>query len=154
MRYLNDIDRCDRRGRLSPGYLNVLFSKEDFYPGYSMLLTDDLLLNFKRCERRAFLTLYGNPAEKSSEKDFLVKLRKENQQQITAYLGQRPYSEPQSKDWETRAKETVDLMAAGTECIYKGILLFHLDHWDGTEIKQLTLVGKPTVLLRQSGESR
>ncbi len=119
-----------------------------------MLLTDDLLLNFKRCERRAFLNLFGDRREKSSEKDFLMKLRKENQLQIDAYLGQRPYSQPQSEDWETRAQETEALMAQGVECIYKGVLLHHFDHWDGTDIEQLTLVGKPTVLLRQAGESR
>lgn len=119
-----------------------------------MLLTDDLLLNFKRCERRAFLNLYGDRREQSSEKDFLLKLRKENQRQIDDYLGKRPYSEPQSTDWESRALETEALMAAGTECIYQGVLLFHFDHWDRTSITELTLVGKPTVLLRQAGESR
>lgn len=119
-----------------------------------MLLTDDLLLNFKRCERRAFLQLYGDRQEQSSEKDFLMKLRKENQLQINDYLGKRPYSEPQSSDWETRAQETEALMAAGTECIYQGVLLYHFDRWHGTAIQQLTLVGKPTVLLRQAGESR
>lgn len=119
-----------------------------------MLLTDDLLLNFKRCERRAFLHLYGDRQEQSSEKDFLMKLRKENQLQINEYLGQRPYSTPQGDDWETRAAETEALMAAGTECIYRGVLLYHFDAWDGTDIDSLTIIGKPTVLLRQAGESR
>ncbi len=119
-----------------------------------MLLTDDLLLNFKRCERRAFLNLYGNQQEKSPEKDFLMKLRKENQLQIKAYLGKRPYTEPQAKDWESRAVETEALMAAGTECIYRGVLLHHFDCWEGTDIDQLTLIGRPTILLRQPGESR
>ncbi|MDJ0565175.1 MAG: recombinase B, partial [Microcystis sp. M49629_WE12] len=29
-----------------------------------MLLTDDLLLDYQRCQRRAFLNLYGNSQEK------------------------------------------------------------------------------------------
>ncbi|ANV85148.1 recombinase B [Picosynechococcus sp. PCC 7003] len=119
-----------------------------------MLLSDDLLLNFKRCERRAFLDLYGDRTEQTSEKDFLQKLRKENQRQIQEYLGQRPYHEPEADDWETCAAETEALMAAGVECIYRGVLLYHFDQWPGTPIEQLTLVGKPTVLLRQPGPSR
>ncbi|MBV5260673.1 TM0106 family RecB-like putative nuclease [Synechococcus moorigangaii CMS01] len=119
-----------------------------------MLISDDLLLNFKRCERRAFLDLYGDDREQTSEKEFLQKLRKENQRQINEYLGKRPYHEPQANDWETRAAETEALMAEGVECIYRGVLLYHFEQWPGTPIQQLTLVGKPTVLLRQAGESR
>lgn len=119
-----------------------------------MLLTDELLLNFKRCERRTFLNVYGDRHEKSPEKEFLLKLRKENQLQIKAYLGQRPYSEPESRDLETRAQETEKLMAEGVECIYRGVLRHHFATWPGAGEDGLTLIGKPTVLLRQAGESR
>ena len=79
-----------------------------------MILTDSLLLDYKRCQRRAFLNLYGNSDERSSERDFLLKLRQESQKHITSVLTEfyPDHQQPQSprKDWEKRVAETKTLM--------------------------------------------
>jgi uncharacterized protein len=47
-----------------------------------MFISDQLLLNYKRCNRRTFLEQYGNPQLKDPDKDFLLKLKRENQAHI------------------------------------------------------------------------
>ena len=49
----------------------------------TMLISDQLLLNYKRCNRRTFLEIHGNPQRKDPDKDFLLKLRRENQAHIS-----------------------------------------------------------------------
>jgi uncharacterized protein len=43
-----------------------------------MLLTDELLLYYKRCRRRAFLDIYGDLSSQDPEQDFLLKLRQDS----------------------------------------------------------------------------
>ncbi len=43
-----------------------------------MLLTDELLLHYKRCQRRAFLDLYGDRQQQNPSPDFLLKLRQDS----------------------------------------------------------------------------
>ena len=132
-----------------------------------MLLTDDLLLNYKRCQRRVFLDKYQDRSKRDPERDFLDKLRSENQKHIAQVIANRVYHRPDApwSDWQTRAKQTKSLMAQGVDCIYQGILwqstspelqllLANLTgqvveiNWQG-----MTLVGQPTLLVKQPGWS-
>ncbi|MGK7876553.1 MAG: TM0106 family RecB-like putative nuclease [Xenococcaceae cyanobacterium] len=119
-----------------------------------MLLTDDLLLDYKRCQRRAFLNVYGDSIEEDPERDFLLKLRQESQNHIANVIDEfyPVYHQPQApdEDWEARAKETEALMQQGVECIYQGVLLQE----DFTiERGGVTLVSNPSLLVKQPGMS-
>jgi uncharacterized protein len=127
-----------------------------------MLLTDDLLLNYKRCQRRAFLNVYGNSLEKDRENEFLWKLREENNRQIALFLDRLPeFYEPKSpiSDWLNRSRQTEALMQRGVDYIYNGILLncgfqdwmLPLENLAGDRIN---LVGVPTLLIKREGESK
>jgi len=112
-----------------------------------MLLTAELLLNYQRCGRRAFLDTHGDRSQKSPPSDFLIKLMQDSLvHQQTVLAGQtwhRPhYSE---LDWTTGAQATLELMHQGVEQIYQGILL--------VEQPGLSLLSKPTLLIKQPGHS-
>lgn len=122
-----------------------------------MLLTDSLLLDYKRCQRRAFLNLYGNEAERGAERDFLLKLRQESQKHIASVLAEfyPHYQQPQSlrSNWSARVAETKLLMEQGVDCIYDGHLAHDLREAT-LEREGLTLLGHPHLLIKQSGKSR
>jgi uncharacterized protein len=116
-----------------------------------MLLTDAILLDYKRCPRRAFLNLYGNAEERDSERDFLLKLRRESQNHIEAVLAASypNYCTPETplKDWQGRAEETEALMQQGTDCIYQGVLRGR------ASLLPQDMMGTPHLLIRQPGNS-
>lgn len=122
-----------------------------------MLFTDDLLLAYKRCSRRAFLNVCGDRNLQDSERDFVVKLRQENQHQVAALLAARSFQEPTAapRQWRERALQTCQLMQAGAECIHRGVLVQTLGL--GTLLPgcagEVTLVATPTLLLKQPGDS-
>ena len=121
-----------------------------------MILTDSLLLDYKRCQRRAYLNLFGNSDERSSDRDFLLKLRQESQKHIASILAEfyPDHQQPQSprKDWEKRVAETKVLMAEGVDCIYDGFLAHALR--EPTDEKEgLILLGHPHLLIKQTGKS-
>ncbi len=122
-----------------------------------MLFTDDLLLAYKRCSRRAFLNVCGDRNLQDPERDFVVKLRHENQQQVATLLAGRPFQEPTAapRHWQERALETCQLMQAGVDCIHRGVLAQTLSL--GTFLPgragEVTLVATPTLLLKQPGDS-
>ncbi|MEA5421526.1 TM0106 family RecB-like putative nuclease [Spirulina sp. CCNP1310] len=125
--------------------------------GNSMiLLTDDLLLDYARCHRRAHLHHWGDRHHRAPEKDFVLKLRREHQQQIqTVLAGQRvatPEYSPQ--DWSAGAVATETLMAAGVEQIHRGILRWTEPLEELPQPEGLELVGRPTLLVKQPGVSR
>ncbi len=119
-----------------------------------MLLTADLLLNYQRCSRRAFLDVYGDVSSRDERNDYVVKLLQdsaENQRSVVAGLeagfettAVKP-SYP-SRDWQAGFEATVALMAAGVTCIYQGVLL--------TEAQGVTLMSKPDLLIKQDGVSK
>jgi len=115
-----------------------------------MLLTDDLLLDYQRCQRRGFLNLYGNSQEKDPERDFLLKLRQESQSHVKKVL-QDSYPDycsltTPSTDILAAARETEALMGQGVPCIYHGVLL-----QSGYPV---SLTGSPHLLIKQTGESK
>lgn len=129
-----------------------------------MLLTEALLLDYKRCQRRAFLNVYGDRQQQDPERDFLLKLRQETQTLVSSILVESypNYQQPQAPfaDWQARAQQTDALMQQGVECIYQGVLLvsgfpdgkFTLERLQGRE--SLTLVGSPHLLVKQPGKSK
>lgn len=98
-----------------------------------IVLTDELLLNYKRCNRRTYLEVYGADGEKDPQKEFLLKLRKENRQHIQNYLQERSHEsqKPQasSRDWSLKHQETIALMKEGADCIFQGLLYLSFDDW-------------------------
>ncbi|MDY7013543.1 MAG: TM0106 family RecB-like putative nuclease, partial [Cyanobacteriota bacterium] len=115
-----------------------------------MLLTDDLLLDYKRCQRRAFLNVYGQIEQKTPEREFLLKLQRENQKQISEILAGQHYWKPEfaSRDWQAGAEQTWQFMQQGVELIYKGVLLL-----PPVSPSMPTLVGRPTFLRKYPGQS-
>ena len=112
-----------------------------------MLLTADLLLNYQRCSRRAFLDLYGDLNQRDAPNDYLLKLIQDsiaNHQQI---LTGETYQKPsyRSGDWAAGAAATIELMRQGIDQIYQPVLLSEQDG--------VTLISVPDLLTKQPGES-
>ncbi|MFN5514331.1 MAG: TM0106 family RecB-like putative nuclease [Cyanobacteriota bacterium] len=126
-------------------------------PGRQQVVTDLLLLDYRRCSRRAYLNLFGDEREREPERDFLLKLRQESQRHIQTVL-QRDYPhyrQPQAlrEDYQVQTEETLALMAQGTEVIYGGRLSQAFGEVAATGEKIL-LVGAPALLVKQAGHSR
>ncbi|WP_036484734.1 TM0106 family RecB-like putative nuclease [Myxosarcina sp. GI1] len=139
-----------------------------------MLLTDYLLLNYKRCSRRTFLDIYGDFAVRDPEKEFLLKLKRENQAHIRQILAARSqtYRQPEVSrhNWQLNFQQTVALMAQGADCIYGGMLALNWLEWQDITIRtnrearftidwesifgSLTFLAAPSLLLKQPGYSK
>jgi predicted RecB family nuclease len=128
-----------------------------------MLLTDELLLNYKRCQRRTFLDIYGSVSERQVEKEFLAKLRRENRTHIQKILTELnlDYQTVRSdeKDWRVRAEETEILMQQGAEYIYEGVLTAnvfdrHFLEERSIALNRVTPIGNPHLLIKQPGNSK
>lgn len=143
-----------------------------------MLITDYLLLNYKRCNRRTFLDIYGNPQQKDPEKDFLLKLKRENLSHIRNVLQARSFDYHQPKvsrrHWQLNSQQTMELMQQGVDCIYQGTLSLTFTEWKkvvGEQIfvaklqaNQLAISSEilatvifqaaPSLLIKQPGKSR
>ena len=130
-----------------------------------LLLTDQLLLNYRRCRRRTYLEVYGNPEEQDPEKEFLLKLKKENQLHIASTLESKSlvYQRPNAKDWLLNWQQTKELMEQGIECIYGGSLHLSLHQWQAcitvkdninfSNPEDIAFLGKPTLLIKIPGKS-
>ena len=139
-----------------------------------MLITDHLLLNYKRCNRRTFLEIYGNPQQKDPEKDFLLKLKREHQTHISNVIKARAldYHQPKvaQKDWQLRAQQTWELMKQGVDCIFQGTLSLTFLEWQAALEDKIFLAqlqdrqqdllstviftAEPSLLIKQPGKSR
>jgi predicted RecB family nuclease len=136
-----------------------------------MLITDNLLLNYKRCNRRTYLEVYGNSQQKDPEKDFLLKLKKENHLHILDVIQERSLvvTKPKAsiRNWQQCARETIDLMERGVDCIGRGVLSLTLKQWQALtglttsltqssdrSIERAIFVATPILLLKQPGKSR
>lgn len=124
------------------------FQTAEVLPRHSIVLTDDLLLYYKRCRRRAFLDIYGNPTQQDPEQDFLLKLRQDSLDHQRAVLALAPHESPDypRDDWDAGAKATLALMQQGVERISQGILLMHV-------AEGVTLLSRPDLLVKQPGQS-
>ncbi len=113
-----------------------------------MLLTAELLLNFQRCDRRAFLDVYGDRSQKAPPSDFLQKLRQDSVFHQQKVLENQVWHRPAypKEDWAAGARATLELMQQGVEQIYQGVLLVE-------ESSGLTLASTPNLLSKQPGHS-
>lgn len=139
-----------------------------------MLITDYLLLNYKRCNRRTYLETYGDPQQKDPEKDFLQKLRRENQTHIHNVINARSlsYQKPEAsrQNWQLNAKQTRELMEQGVNCIFRGtlsltfpesqamlndeILFSQLEDNQQDLWGEIIFTAAPSLLVKQPGQSR
>jgi predicted RecB family nuclease len=113
-----------------------------------MLLTDQLLLNFQRCHRQAFLEMYGEAGVRGQVNDFLLKLGQDKQRFQDSLNFDQPLVQPQypRHDWQAGGAATLDLMHQGVPVIRKGVL-----HSPRTD--QYSFVSTPDLLIRRSGVS-
>ncbi|MGB5772821.1 MAG: TM0106 family RecB-like putative nuclease [Crocosphaera sp.] len=131
-----------------------------------MLITDSLLLDYKRCSRRAFLNIYGDPTQQDTTRDFLLKLRQENKRHIASVLEtfypnyQQPF--PSGNSWPEKAAATETLMKQGVDCIYQGTLWLSESSISSSKEQDSTVInpqgydylGKPHLLIKQPGQSK
>jgi uncharacterized protein len=111
-------------------------------------LTDEILFNYQRCRRRAFLDLYGDSEQRDAPSDYLLKLRQDSQEHQLAVIQNQPVYQPRypRRDWQAGAEATLVLMQQGVERITNGVLHFTRD--DGVK-----LVSRPNLLVKHPGES-
>lgn len=101
------------------------------------------LLNFYRCPRLLFLNHYGDRSQQLPPTDFLKRLWKVGRDYEAKVTDFFYYKRPKYKvgDYEQGFKETLELMRAGTEVIYQGVL------------KNEELTGIPDFLMKARGNS-
>lgn len=111
-------------------------------------ITDDLLFDFQRCHRRAYLNVYGDLQHRDPPSDYLKKLRQDSLAHQVAVLGSDGTKQPQYPrgDWWAGAIATLDLMRQGVERIARGVLL--MEHEPG-----IWLISVPDLLIKQPGPS-
>lgn len=113
-----------------------------------MLLSDDSLLNYLRCQRRSFLEANGDLQQRESPGDYLGKILVDSASNRKAVLAQAPYEQPAHtpKDRQGGLASTRDLMRRGVERIHQAQIAI-----PGPEGTTLTI--QPDLLLKQPGQS-
>jgi predicted RecB family nuclease len=113
-----------------------------------MLIDADLLLNYQRCSRRAFLDRYGNFEQRDPPNDYLLKIFQDSQANQQLVMADQAFQQPSysSRDWQKGSEATLTLMQQGAERIYQGALL--LDELEGVR-----LVSNPDLLVKHPGQS-
>ncbi len=113
-----------------------------------MWLTAELLLNYQRCNRRAFLDVYGDQNQRDPVNDYLLKIFQDSLANHRDVLVDRTYQRPTYPEGDLRAgaAATLALMQQGVEQIYQGVLLQETP-------EGVTLVSIPDLLIRQPGQS-
>ncbi len=113
-----------------------------------MLIDAELLLNYQRCSRRAFLDRYGDLAQRDPPNDYLLKILQDSYANRQLAISEQVFRQPEypSKDWQTASEATFELMRQGVERIYQGVLL--VEEPQGT-----TLVSNPDLLVKHPGQS-
>lgn len=114
----------------------------------AMLVTDDLLLHYKRCQRRVFLDFYGDCTQQDPEQDFLLKLRQDIVAHRQGIFDVTPHQSPNYSrgNWEAGTASTLELMQQGVEQISQAVLLLHSP-------SGVTLLSRPDLLVKQPGHS-
>lgn len=136
-------------GRLNP----LRFPSEATTPNSQSLvrwLTDDLLFQYQRCSRRAFLDLYGDPQQQDPPSDYLLKLRQDSaEHRRNVFQNYEPLHRPvyPQGDWAAGAKATQALMAQGVEAIARAVLVMD------APVEGIQLVSQPDLLVKVPGWS-
>jgi uncharacterized protein len=113
-----------------------------------MIVDAELLLNYQRCSRRAFLDVAGDRSHRDAPNDYLQKLIQDSQQHQQSFLRKQDYHTPvyAPGDRTAAAAATVALMEQGVDRIAQGILLTET-------VEGVTLFSQPDLLLKQPGHS-
>lgn len=108
-----------------------------------MLITDKILFNYQRCQRKSYLNLYGNPSEQSPLSDLMEKIHQDSYAYRQTILDRLAYQEPLYRpgDWSTGAQATLELMKQGVDCIANGVLL--VDAHPFPQVSDLSSVAEP-----------
>ncbi|MGK7889708.1 MAG: TM0106 family RecB-like putative nuclease [Leptolyngbyaceae cyanobacterium] len=114
-----------------------------------IMLTDDLLLHYQRCQRRAFLDRYGDSSKRDPTSDYVRKLQQDSAihqaKILSAYDTQRPNYPSQA--WDVGFAATLALMRTGVSYIERPVLQVHYSD-------TITFLSRPKLLVRQPGTSR
>ncbi len=113
-----------------------------------MLLDAQLLLFYQRCNRRAFLDVYGDPDRLDPASDYLNKLMRDSWEYHRTVLNEWNYHQLRyiHEEWQAGADATKELMRQGVDYIHKGVLLYHDD-------RGVTLLSRPDLLVKCSTAS-
>lgn len=133
---------------LVPDYLFPLPSVATPVYTEGIWLTDDVLFNYQRCHRRAYLDLHGDTTRRDPPNDYVQKLRQDSLAHQLAVLAEQPAQQPvySKADWLMGAAATLELMQQGVDRIAEGVLLVDL----GNGVR---LVSCPNLLIKQPGRS-
>ncbi|MDB9513804.1 TM0106 family RecB-like putative nuclease [Kamptonema animale CS-326] len=136
-----------------------------------MLITDKQLLNYQRCNRRAFLDAYGDINQLDPASDFLLKLIRDSLTYRQTIVEQQAYHQPYYPhgDWVAGTEATLSLMRQGVDRIYRGVLLQHeksenlSESIENSEVSNIVnssflpsniaLLSRPHLLVKQPGDS-
>ncbi|NES93718.1 MAG: TM0106 family RecB-like putative nuclease [Desertifilum sp. SIO1I2] len=115
-----------------------------------MLLTAELLFYFQRCNRRAFLEVYGDRTQQDPQSDYLGKLLQDSAAHQNRVLADYDYQSPlySPSHWQAGAEATREMMRQGASCIHRGVLLVPTQ-----ASSSISLLGVPDLLIKQPGES-
>lgn len=136
-----------------------------------IVINDELLLNFQRCSRRAFLDKYGSPENRDETSDYLRKLQQDSLAHQRNVLSVHPTQSPQypPRQWDEGFEATLELMRQGVSHIERGVLQVPLQpsssFFDPEEPSPLSLLdndeeppilftSRPKLLIRQPGSSQ
>lgn len=119
-----------------------------------MLLTAQLLLQYQRCNRRAFLDVHGDRNFVEPPSDFHLKLLQDRLTLQQTVLSEQTYHQPEypKGNWEAAAQATLALMQQGVEQIHKGVLLTNMENGSNCP-SPITLLSSPDLLVKQPGKS-
>ncbi|MBP0029523.1 TM0106 family RecB-like putative nuclease [Roseofilum sp. Guam] len=129
-----------------------------------MLLTAQLLLDYQRCHRRAFLDMYGNDRQRDPPSDYLLKLRQDSSAYQKTILAHHSYDKPEYAhgNWQEGTLATLALMQEGVETIYHGVLwlgemdleFLDLPHFLPQHWAKFSYLSHPTLWVKTPGESK
>jgi uncharacterized protein len=114
-----------------------------------LVITDEVLLNYQRCQRRAYLDSHGDRTLRDQPTDYLLKLRQDSLGHQLQVLNQYQSIHQPSytrHNWEAGVEATLNLMRQGVDQISQGVL--HLAYSD-----QLHFISYPKLLTKQPGSS-
>ncbi|MGD1875616.1 MAG: TM0106 family RecB-like putative nuclease [Mastigocoleus sp.] len=115
-----------------------------------MLINAELLLQYQRCKRRAFLDTHSNARQRDTSGDLLRKLQQDKAVHQKKVLTQWNYQQPdysRRRNYRAAKAETLEMMQQGVDCIHKGLLVANYG-------RKATLSSSPDLLLKQPGKSR
>ena len=141
-------------------------------PSACMLLTDKILFNYQRCQRKSFLNLYGTGIDRLPVSDLMQKIHQDSHAYRQSVLAEFAYEQPvyAPRDLMAGASATLELMKQGVDCIANGVLLVdahpfaeevndsraempEMPIWLLGDLEDVTLVSMPNLLLKDKGVS-